>query len=98
MFIEQAYKFHHEFWRYLIGFLLIILAVIIGQVPFTAVLLLNGSIDVNMDQMEMMNTLDSNLSLFLMLLTFAIGLAGIFFVAKNIHNQSIKSLLPPGKK
>ncbi len=76
MFIEQAYKYQHEFWRYLIGFMLIVLAVIIGQVPLTAVLLLNGSIDVNMDQMEMMNTLDSNLSLFLMLLTFAIGLGG----------------------
>ena len=98
MFIEQAYKYQHEFWRYLIGFMLIVLAVIIGQVPLTAVLLLNGSIDVNMDQMEMMNTLDSNLSLFLMLLTFAIGLAGIFFVAKNIHNQPIKSLTTSRKK
>jgi len=98
MFIEQAFKYYHEFWRYLIGLLLIVLAVIIGQVPLTVVLLLNGHLDPSMDQMEMMNSLDSNYSLFLMLLTFAIGLLGIFFVAKNIHYQPIKSLTTARKK
>lgn len=92
MFIEQALKNYHEFWRYLIGLMLIILAVVIGQVPLTIALFLNGSLDPNMDQMEMLNSLDSNYSFFLMLLTFAVGLIGIFFVAKNIHYQSIRSL------
>jgi len=98
MFIEQAYKYQHEFWRYIIGFMLIVLAVILGQIPLTVVLLMNGGLDPSMDQMEMLNSLDSNYSFFLMLLTYAIGLLGIFFVAKNIHSQPIKALTTSRKK
>ena len=41
---------------------------------------------------QTMTLLDSNLNLFLMLLSFAAGLLGIFFVVKTLHKQSIRSL------
>ncbi len=34
-FIKQAFKVKHEFWRYLIGSLIIAIFAVIGQVPFT---------------------------------------------------------------
>ena len=36
MYISQAFKSLHEWWRYLVGLIIIVIAVIIGQIPFTA--------------------------------------------------------------
>ncbi len=33
MFIEQAFKGEHDFWRYLLGSLMVVIASIIGQFP-----------------------------------------------------------------
>ena len=33
MFIAQAFKVKHEFWRYIVGSVVIIIASIIGQLP-----------------------------------------------------------------
>lgn len=96
MYIAQAYKVLHEWWRYAIGVLLIIMAVIIGQIPFSGAVFLeahNQGMDMfNMNEKTMMTMLEPNLNLFLMLLSFAFGLAGVLFVAKTIHHQSIRSL------
>ncbi|WMI67516.1 CPBP family intramembrane glutamic endopeptidase [Mangrovimonas sp. YM274] len=96
MYIAQAYKVLHEWWRYAIGVLLIVMAVIIGQIPFSGAVFLeahNQGMDMfNMNEKTMMTMLEPNLNLFLMLLSFAFGLAGVLFVAKTIHHQSIRSL------
>ncbi|OMP30910.1 CPBP family intramembrane glutamic endopeptidase [Mangrovimonas sp. DI 80] len=102
MYIEQAYKVLHEWWRYAVGVLLIIIAVIIGQIPFTGAVFLeahNEGMDMfNMNEQTMMTMLEPNLNLFLMLLSFAVGLAGVLFVAKTIHHQSIRSLTTSRQK
>ncbi|WP_053977672.1 CPBP family intramembrane glutamic endopeptidase [Mangrovimonas xylaniphaga] len=102
MYIEQAYKVLHEWWRYAVGVLLIVIAVIIGQIPFTGAVFLeahNQGMDMfNMNEQTMMTMLESNLNLFLMLLSFAVGLAGVLFVAKTIHHQSIRSLTTSRQK
>ena len=46
----------------------------------------------HLDLSETMSLLESNLNLFLMLLSFAAGLLGIFFVVKTLHKQTLKSL------
>ncbi|WP_053992989.1 CPBP family intramembrane glutamic endopeptidase [Mangrovimonas sp. TPBH4] len=96
MYIAQAYKVLHDWWRYAIGVLLIIIAVIIGQIPFTGAVFLKaynqGEDMFNMNEQTMLTILEPNLNLFLMLLSFAFGLAGVLFVAKTIHHQSIRSL------
>ena len=96
MYIKQAFNIKHDWWLYLIGVLIIVIAVILGQIPYTMVLIakaVEAGMDLSkLDMNEMMGLLESNLNLFLMLLSFAVGLAGVFFVVKFLHKQSIKSL------
>ncbi len=93
MFIEQIFKYRYEFWRYIVGFLIIIAAIILGQIPLTIAIFLKGGYKVlNMDQTQMLHLLDSNYSLFLLLLTYAVGLVGILLVAKLLHKEPIRAL------
>ena len=99
MFIAQAFKAKHEFWRYLIGVLVVVAGVAIGQIPLTAVLIAEkGPELINMDEVEMMQSLDSNYFFFLMLLSYAVALGFLFLAVKYIHNQTIKSLTTSRKK
>ncbi|CAI8181624.1 MAG: Uncharacterised protein [Formosa sp. Hel1_33_131] len=96
MYIKQAFNIKHDWWLYLIGVLIIVIAVTLGQIPYTVALIakaVEAGMDLSkLDMNEMMGLLESNLNLFLMLLSFAVGLAGVFFVVKFLHKQSIKSL------
>lgn len=96
MYIAQAFKGLHEWWRYIIGILVIFMAVLIGQIPFTIAVFIkamaNGDSILGMNETDLMTLLEPNLNLFLMLLSFAAGLVGIFLVAKYVHKQSIVSL------
>ena len=96
MYISQAFKSLHEWWRYLVGLIIIVIAVIIGQIPFTAAVMIkafkNGDNIFQLDEQNMMSLLEPNLNLFLMLLSFAIGLVGVFMVAKYLHQQSLIQL------
>jgi len=50
------------------------------------------------DTSILMSVLESNLSFFLVLLSFAIGLLGIYLVIKYLHNQSFTTLTTARKK
>ncbi len=96
MYISQAFKGLHEWWRYLIGLIIIIIALIIGQIPFTAAVMYqafkNGDSILSVNQQNMLTLLEPNLNLFLMLLSFAVGLAGLFLAVKYLHNQTLIQL------
>lgn len=96
MYIKQAFKNKHDWWLYLAGLVLIVIAVILGQIPHTVALIakaLQSGLELEeLDPNKMMHLLESNLNLFLMLLSFAVGLLGLFIVVKYLHKQSIKSL------
>ena len=96
MYIAQAFNILHDWWRYLVGMILVVIAVILGQIPFTIMVLFKSFKDGNkfssLDEKAMMTMLEPNLNLFLMLLSFAVGLVGLFLVVRYLHNQSIKSL------
>jgi hypothetical protein len=96
MYIAQTFQVLHDWWRYLIGLLIVVMAVIIGQIPFTAAIFVKAMSDgesiIGMDESKMMNILEPNLNLFLMLLSFAVGLVGLFLVVKFLHKQSITLL------
>jgi len=95
-YIQQAYKGLHEGWRYLIGVVIIVFFIIIGQIPFTVAAVLKAKSEglnlFELDESAMMGLLESNLNLFLMLLSFAVGLAGILIVNKWLHKLTIKQL------
>lgn len=97
MYISQAFNVLHDWWRYFVGAIVIFIASQAGSIPFviaaTAKLMAEGG-DVNdlQDTSKLMTILDSNLTLFLMLLGFAVGLLGLYFMVKYLHKQSMKSL------
>ena len=96
MYIKQAFNIKHDWWLYIAGLAIIAITVILGQIPYTIILIakaVEAGMDLqHLDMSETMSLLESNLNLFLMLLTFAAGLLGIFFVVKTLHKQSIRSL------
>lgn len=100
MFIQQAYKAKTEWWRYLVGLIIIFLGwQLFGALPWFGAILFEAGPDVlNLTQGEMMKVLDSNLNFFLLLLSFAVGLAALFFVVKFLHNQNIKDATTSRKK
>ena len=96
MYIKQAFNVKHNWWLYIAGLAIIFIAVLLGQIPYTVILiskaLESGSDLQNLDLNQAMNLLESNLNLFLMLLSFAVGLLGVLFVVKYLHEQSLRSL------
>ncbi|WP_242204502.1 CPBP family intramembrane glutamic endopeptidase [Aestuariivivens insulae] len=96
MYIAQAFNVLHDWWRYLVGVAIIIFAVIIGQLPFTFAVLYksftNGDGLSGLDETKMMQLLEPNLNLFLMLLSFAVGLVAVILVSKYLHKQSLTHL------
>ncbi|EDP70593.1 hypothetical protein FBALC1_07538 [Flavobacteriales bacterium ALC-1] len=101
-YIQQAYKGLHDGWRYVVGTIIIIIFVIVGQIPFTVAAIFEaknqGTSLFEMDESTMMSVLEPNLNLFLMLLSFAIGLIGIFIVNKWLHKMTITQLTTSRKK
>jgi len=95
MFIEQANLPDNKFWKYIVGTVCIIMAIFIAQIPLVIAITAqtfatDQPFPVNNE--EMMGILDSNLMLFLMLLSFAGGLAMVFIIARFLHKQSLRGL------
>lgn len=102
MYIAQAYKSLSDSWRYILGlFTVFICWQFLGSIPLIAALLLKAdslSTIASGDLGAMANMLGTNLFLFLMLLTFAIGLVTLFAFVRFVHKQSIKELTTSRKK
>lgn len=102
MFIAQAFKAKHEFWRYLIGSAIIILASFIGQLPLGAVFAYKAMKDgigmTNVDEKTLYSLLEPNLFLFLMLISFVAGMIGLYLVVKFLHKQTFLSVTTARKK
>jgi len=106
MYIEQAYKGLPETWRYVLGFFVVfVFWQVVGGIPLIAALFLKaGDFDTFMrsiaggDVAVLSEILGSNPFLFLMLLTFAVGLIGLIVYVKFVHRQSITGLTTSRKK
>ena len=104
MYIKQVFKVENDWWLYLIGVIIVGISTIIGSIPHTIALFsvaFSENTDMSSiqeDPYALMSLIDSNLNLFLMLLSFAIGLLALLFVVKFIHKQTINSLTTSRKK
>ena len=96
MYIKQVFNYKHNWWLYLAGLAIVFITLILGQIPYTVILIAKAvemGLDFqNLDLSQTMGLLDSNLNLFLMLLSYAAGFLGVLFVVKTLHKQSIRSL------
>ncbi|OIQ29078.1 MAG: CAAX protease family protein [Bacteroidetes bacterium MedPE-SWsnd-G2] len=103
MYIEQAYKSLHEFWRYVIGVIISIIGVGVFSMPHAiaiAMKSLSGGVDESQleDLSYIMNLFDSNLNLVFMLLPFLGGLLFLLFSTKVIHQQTFTALTTAREK
>jgi len=106
MYIEQAFKFKHDGWRYLIGIFIIFIIgwQFIGVIPLSIVSFLKagGNLQEIMDASETafasLYPPKSNLYLFLMLSTFLGGALALLMTIKFLHNQTLLQLTTSRKK
>ena len=101
MFIEQGVKPENSFWKYILGSLLIILASTIGQIPLVVAVFIKSyseGKDFTSNSDNWMKILDSNLTLFLIMLSFVFAIASIFLVIKYFHKQPVIEVTTSRKK
>lgn len=101
MFIEQGIRSENKFWKYLLGSGLIILMSFVGQLPLLVAVIWKTMVSGEsypLTNNEMMHFLDSNLTLFLLLLSFVFAFWGIYFVVKYLHRQTMLSVTTSRKK
>ena len=103
MFIEQAFKYKHEVWLYLVGAIVAFMVSQLGSIPLILLVTFKlvsegGDISQLEDPNKIMTVLESNLTLFLMLLGFAFGLLGLYLMVKYLHKQPFKTLTTSRRK
>ncbi|MEL1241367.1 CPBP family intramembrane glutamic endopeptidase [Flavobacterium flavipallidum] len=101
MFIKQAIRKQNKFWKYLLGSAVIITMSFIGQIPLVITVLVKTALtgeNYPMTNEGVMHFLDSNLTFFLILLSFVFAFAGIYFVVNYMHKQTMLSLTTSRKK
>ncbi len=95
MFLEQGIKPENKFWKYLLGSVFIIAASFVGQIPITAAVFYKTATEnkafptTNEGVMKMF---ESNTTLLLVMISFIFAFAGIYFVVKFIHHQTLLSV------
>ena len=99
MYISQAFKSLHEWWRYLVGILIVLIGVGIFSLPHMIAISIksfNGEVDMERlaqnDVAYILGLFEPNLNLVFMLLPFLGGLILLFITVKFIHKQSLVSL------
>jgi membrane protease YdiL (CAAX protease family) len=101
MFLEQGIKPDNKFWKYLLGSVFIITASFVGQIPFTMAVLYKKLVNqatFPTDTESAMKMFEPNVTLFLVMISFAFALAGVYFVVKYLHHQSILSVSTSRRK
>ncbi|WP_417887183.1 CPBP family intramembrane glutamic endopeptidase [Zunongwangia sp.] len=101
MYIEQAFKGRFQIWRYILGTIIIVLGMFVGQLPLVGAIMAKYGVygmQQFSDEASLMKALDSNLTFFLILLSFAVALLVLLFVVKVLHKQTITSLTTSRKK
>ena len=101
MFIAQGDKKENYFLKYLIGSLVVFIASMIGQIPLGIALVYE--VFVNKKPMpssdkDLYSFFDSNLFLFLILISFVFAFLAMFLIVKKFHNQDFKDIITSRKK
>ena len=93
-YLEQVKTENNSFIDYLKGSLIFIFFHFLGQIPLYIYLISKSpNIEGYRDQNELLSSLPSNTTLFLILLPFAVTAPFIYIVVTKLHRQSFKSLV-----
>lgn len=101
MFIEQGIRSENKFWKYLLGSILIIGASFMGQIPLLVGVMIktfgSGKI-IPENENDLMKMFDPNMALFLIMISFLFAVGGIYLVIRNLHKQTLLSIITSRKK
>lgn len=103
MFIKQAYQGNHELWRWLVGIVVIFIGwQVIGAMPlgFAVVskLMAEGNFSVTIEESDLLTTLSSNTTFFLLLLSFAFGMLTWYIWVRASHRLSFRQATTTRKR
>ena len=96
MFIEQGIRSENKFWKYLLGSVLIFGASLLGQLPLLMGVVYETLVHKKKypeSNAALMHFLEPNFTLFLLLFSFVFVFGGIYFVLRNLHHQSLVSII-----
>lgn len=96
MFVSQNDTKNTSFSAYIIGSVVVILASFVGQIPVSIALLYKvfvGKKSIPSTNSDLAKMFDSNLFLFLMLISFLIALIGLYFIVEKYHKQKFISIV-----
>jgi len=103
MFIAQGFKVkNNHFWKYIVGSIIVIIASGIGQLPWMIAvgikMVSEGKSLESLNTDALMNTLGSNLTLFLMLFSFLIAILVFYIIVRYLHGQKFIEVTTSRKK
>ncbi len=92
---DKSFKLYN-FWYYILGSFILILFSTVGQIPL--LFFIDYDIVTVDSSADLLNTIPSNLRLFLIMISFVAVLPGIWLVVKKLHDLPIMSILSSRKK
>ncbi len=101
MFLAQVNPKEKEFWKYLIGSILLFCASLFGQLPFMLGVYIKSFTDkipYPTSYEATMGFLEPNLSLFLMLLSFVFVFFQLYAIVRFLHKQTFIQIITSRKK
>ncbi len=101
-FIQQVFKGTNDWWRYIIGILIVLVSWnILGGIPVTVLALIHvsnpGELMLAAQDNFMTLGINKNLMLMAMILMFAFGLLALYLVVKYIHKRAFTTVLTSRK-
>ena len=102
-FLQTGHKGKNESWMYVVMFFIIFLGSTLGQIPITIKAFIASGKDMQKFAESGQNSfadlgIDSNLYLFLLLLSFIIPLLLFIPLVKSIHKKKIRWIITSRKK
>lgn len=107
MYLNQGFKGENDWWRYLIGILVVFMGYFVGQLPLFMVLMakLSSNTDLGTDALEsFQNNMDfealgvnKNFGFMLLILMFLGAILGLWFVIKYLHQKRFIDLITADK-
>ena len=94
MYIEQVRKQTNTFGLYVVGVFILGVVILMGNFPFGMALAAErGAEATQLSMVEQMQVLPSNITLFLLLLPFALAFGAILLITKLLHKLSLRELI-----
>ena len=94
MYIEQVRKQTNTFGLYVVGVFILGVVILMGNFPFGMALAAErGAEATQLSMVEQMQVLPSNITLFLLLLPFALAFVAILLITKLLHKLPLRELI-----